>query len=88
VVLTLHGEHWERGSVPLKFQLGDIVFGRAHLSLFRRSARLVERPLDIGEAPEPPPRLDGADGYVVWSHPLATKLPALRLRRDAILYIP
>jgi hypothetical protein len=79
---------WERGGVPLKFQLGDIILGSAVLSLFRRSAGLDERPLDIGDAPEPPPRLDGADGYVVWSHPIARKLPILRARRDAMLYVP
>lgn len=84
----MHGQHWERGSVALKFQLGDIVLARAVLSLFRRSARLDERPLKISETPEPPPRLNGADGYVVWSHPIATKLPILRVRLDAILYTP
>ena len=79
---------WERGSVPLKFQVGDIVLGSAVLSLFRRSARLEESPLGISHTPEPPPRLDGADGYVVWSQPIATRLPILRVRRDAILYTP
>jgi CelD/BcsL family acetyltransferase involved in cellulose biosynthesis len=84
----VHGEYWERGSVQLKFQLGDIVFARVALSLVRRSARLDERPLDFCDAPEAPPQLDGADGYVVWSHPIAAKLPALRFRHDVILYTP
>jgi len=88
VVLTLANHSWERGSVPLKFQLSDIVFARAYLSLFRRSARLDEPPLDLGESPEPPPRVNGADGYVVWSHPIARRLPVLSSRRDAILYMP
>jgi Acetyltransferase (GNAT) domain len=79
---------WERASVPLRFQVGDIVLGQAILSLYRRSAQLDEEPLDIDDAPEPPPRLDRADGYVVWSQPIATRLPILRRRRDAIRYIP
>lgn len=88
MVLTLPGQHWEHGSVRLKFQLGDIVLATAALSLFRRSARLDERPLSLADTPEPPERLDGVDGYVVWSHPIATKFPILRARRDAILYVP
>ncbi|MGH7047039.1 MAG: GNAT family N-acetyltransferase [Stellaceae bacterium] len=79
---------WERADVPLKFQLGDIIFGSAALSLFRRSARLDEKPLDVGDTPEPPPRLDGADGYVIWSQPIARNLPVLSARRDSVLYTP
>lgn len=88
MVLTLAETIWERGSVSLTFQLGDIVLARAVLSLFRRSARLDERPLQAGDTPEPPPRLDGADGYVVWSHPIAKRLPVVSRRHDAILYTP
>ena len=79
---------WERAPVPLKFQIGDIVLGRATLSLHRRNARLDAPPLDVDDTPEPPPGLDGADGYVVWSQPIATNLPAVRTRHDLILYIP
>jgi Acetyltransferase (GNAT) domain len=82
------GEAWERGSVPLKFQLSDFVLGSVHLSLYRRSARPDERPLDIDEIPEPPPHLDEADGYVVWSRPIAGPRPALSLRRRTIIYTP
>lgn len=88
VVLTLHSQDWQRAAVRLKFQLGDIVLATAALSLFRRSARLDERPLDLEDTPEPPDRLDSADGYVVWSHPIAKGIPILRVRRDAILYAP
>src|SRR6266581_3903202 len=84
----LEKKEWERAPVPLKFQIGDILLGQAILSLHRRSARLDGPPLDVDDIPEPPPRLDGADGYVVWSQPIATKLPAVRTRRDSILYIP
>lgn len=31
---------WERGSIPLKFQVGDLVLGQTTLSLYRRSALL------------------------------------------------
>jgi Acetyltransferase (GNAT) domain len=79
---------WELGRVPFKFQFGDIVLGRAILPLFRRNAQLDEKPLDVGDMPEPPPRLDGAAGYVVWSHPIAARSPALRARSDGILYMP
>ena len=72
----------------MTLQFGDIVIGRVFLSLVRRSARLDERPLERSEAPEPPPRLDGTDGYVVWSHPLATRVPTLLLRNGRILYAP
>jgi hypothetical protein len=82
------GSGWERAAVPLKFQMGDIVLGKAMLSLFRRSAQLDERPLHVGDIPRPPPVLDGADGYVVWSQPIARKLPVLSACRDAILYTP
>ena len=64
---------WEHVGVPLKFRLGGIVFGSAVLSLFRRSACLDEHPLDVGDAPEPPPCLDEGDGYVVWSQPIAQR---------------
>jgi hypothetical protein len=79
---------WERASVPLKFQVGDLVLGQTTLSLYRRGALLDEEPLGRDEVPEPPPRLDGADGYVVWSQPIATRLSVLRRRHDAIRYIP
>lgn len=88
MVLILIDDNWQRASVPLKFQIGDIILGRATLSLFRRSARLDERPLDFGDTPEPPRQFDDADGYVVWSHPIATKLPILRVHHNAILYTP
>lgn len=84
---SAHGD-WERARVPLKLQLGDIVFGRVSLSLFRRNARLDERPLEAGDMPEAPPQLDRADGFVVWSHPLATRLPVLSMRDHLILYTP
>jgi CelD/BcsL family acetyltransferase involved in cellulose biosynthesis len=58
------------------------------LPLVRRNARLDEPPLRLDEVPEPPPRLDGADGYVVWSHPISTRLPVLRTRNKAVLYVP
>jgi hypothetical protein len=29
---------WERAAVPLKFQMGDIVLGKAMLSLFRTAS--------------------------------------------------
>jgi hypothetical protein len=88
VVLILADDGWERGLVALKFQLGDIVFARVALSLFRRNARLDEPPLRNGDVPRPPSGLDGADGYVVWSHPISAKLPTLSIRDDAIRYIP
>ena len=88
MVLALPDPIWECSRVPLKFQFGDIVLGRVFLSLFRRNAQLDEPPLAIGETPEPPPRLDGADGYVVWSHPIATRLPALSAQGGRMLYAP
>jgi CelD/BcsL family acetyltransferase involved in cellulose biosynthesis len=88
VVLVVAGQVWEREGVPLKFQLGDLVLGCAVLSLFRRSAQLDESPLDIGDTPEPPPRLDDADGYVVWSQPIVKSWPALTARRHAVFYTP
>jgi CelD/BcsL family acetyltransferase involved in cellulose biosynthesis len=86
--ISLYEASWERSRVPLKFQVGDIVFGTAVLSLFRRNAQLDERPLHLDETPVPPPRLDGADGFVVWSHPIAARLPVLSMRTDAIRYTP
>ncbi len=88
MVLALPQKNWELARVPFKFQFGDIVLGSAVLSLFRRNAQLDEPPLDVDDLPEPPPRLDGADGYVVWSHPLAARCPALRARSSGILYVP
>jgi hypothetical protein len=88
VVLALPDLNWECSRVPLKFQFGDIVLGRVFLPLLRRNAQLDERPLRIGETPEPPPRLDGADGYVVWSHPIATRLPVLSAQGEWFLYMP
>lgn len=79
---------WERASVPLKFQIGDFVLGQTSLSLYRRGALLDEEPLGPDDVPEPPPRLDCADGYVVWCQPIATRLSVLRRRGDAIRYIP
>ena len=84
----LHYKCWERGSVPLKFQLGDVYLGKVALSLSRRAAGLDEPPVDIGDTPEPPAELDGADGYVVWSQPLVRRLPVFSLRPDAIVYAP
>jgi CelD/BcsL family acetyltransferase involved in cellulose biosynthesis len=88
VVLAVPREGWERGRVALKFQLGDFVLGSAGLSLFRRSAGLDEKPLAEAEAPEPPHSLDGADGYVVWSHPIAARRPVLSRQPSAVLYSP
>ena len=72
---NLHYKCWERGSVPLKFQLGDVHLGKVVLPLLRRAAELDEPPMDIGDTPEPPAELDGADGYVVWSQPLTRRKP-------------
>ena len=58
-------ERWERSPVPLKFQIGDVHLGKVALPLLRRPAGLDEPPMDIGDTPEPPAELDGADGYVV-----------------------
>jgi hypothetical protein len=44
----LDNKGWEHSSIPLKFQIGDIILGKSELALFRRSARVDERPLDIG----------------------------------------
>lgn len=88
MVLALPEKSWELARVPFKFHFGDIVLGSAVLSLFRRNAQLAEPPLNVDDVPEAPPRLDGADGYVVWSHPIAARLPALRVRRDGVLYLP
>jgi hypothetical protein len=85
---SLPGRHWERGFVPLKFQIGDIHLGKVVLPLFRRSAELDELALDIDETPEPPPQLDGADGYVVWSQPLVGRLPVLSVRHGTMVYAP
>jgi hypothetical protein len=79
---------WERARVPLKLQIGDIVIGRVFLSLLRRNARLDEQPLKACDMPDAPPRLDGADGFVVWSYPLAAKLPVLSVRDDLVVYTP
>ena len=79
---------WELGSVPLKFQIGDVHLGRTVLSLLRRTAELDEPPLDIGGTPAPPSELDGGDGYVVWSQPLNRRLPVLSLRRGVAVYAP
>jgi hypothetical protein len=84
----LHYKCWERGSVPLKFQLGDVQLGKVVLPLLRRAAGLDEPPMDIGDTPEPPTELDGADGYVVWSQPLTKRLPVFSLRPGAVVYAP
>jgi hypothetical protein len=86
--LALHYNRWERSSVPLKFQIGDVHLGKVVMTLLRRTAGLDERPLDIGDTPEPPAELDGADGYVVWSQPLIRRLPVFSLCRGAVLYAP
>jgi Acetyltransferase (GNAT) domain len=85
--LAVVEQTWERGSVPFKFQLSDLVLASASLSLYRRSATLDEEPLGIDDLP-PPPRLDDAAGYVVWSQPIAQMRPALSLRREAVVYTP
>ena len=88
MVLGLPGRYWERAPVAFKFQLSDITLASANLTLFRRSADLDEHPLEITDLPEPPEDLTGADGYVVWSHPIATRGPILRFRGDTIRYMP
>jgi len=85
---NLHYKCWERGSVPLKFQLGDVHLGKVVLPLLRRTAELDEPPMDIGDTPEPPAELEGADGYVVWSQPLTRRLPVFSLRPGAVVYAP
>jgi len=84
----LRYERWERSPVPLKFQIGDVHLGKVALPLLRRPAGLDEPPLDIGDTPEPPAELDGADGYVVWSQPLTRRLPFFSLRPGAVVYAP
>ena len=85
---ALRYERWERSPVPLKFQIGDVHLGKVALPLLRRPAGLDEPPLDIGDTPEPPAELDGADGYVVWSQPLTRRLPIFSLRPGAVVYAP
>lgn len=79
---------WQRRPVPFKFQIGDVVLAEAALTLYRRAASPGEEPLDIAGVPEPPPCLDGAAGYVVWSQPITGQLPILRVRNGSILYAP
>ena len=83
-----HDQGWESGRVPLKFQLGGILLGKAILCLLRRSAHLDEDPLAAAEVPEPPADLAGAHGYVVWSHPLAQRMERLAWRNGSLLYAP
>src|SRR5690242_6322747 len=79
---------WERGSVPFKFQLGDVVLAQLPLTLYRRSAGLEEDQLGPTDIPRPPPSLDNAAGYLVRSQPIVGKLPTLRIRSGAIVYVP
>lgn len=81
-------EGWQRGPVPLRFQLGDVVLAEPALTLYRRSADLQEAALDAAAIPLPPPSLEGAVGYVVWSHPIKDRLPVLRTSNGVILYAP
>ncbi len=85
---NVRDKDWERYPVPLKFQIGDVVLVKAILTLYRRSADLQEPPLDVGAAPAPPPSLEGAAGYVVWSQPITNRVPVLRVRDGALLYAP
>jgi hypothetical protein len=85
---SLLDEHWERGPVTLKFQIGDVVLAEAKLMLHRRSARWNEHGLGVGDTPEGPRSLQGADGYVVWSQPIAAPLPVLQMRGGTIMYTP
>jgi hypothetical protein len=87
-VLVSPNETWKSGSIPLRFQIGDIRLGEVRLPLLRRSAALDELPLDLGDIPESPPDLGGAVGYVIWSRPLVRRLPVMTPRWDAIRYVP
>ncbi len=81
-------EAWECAPVALKLQLGDLVFGRVVLKLFRRGAALGELPLPSDHVPSPPPRLTDADGYVVWSQPIASHRPMISWHSDKLVYAP
>jgi len=87
-VLVLPDETWKSGSIPLRFQIGDIRLGKVMVPLLRRSAALDEPPLHQGDLPEGPPELGSALGYVVWSQPLVRRLPVITPRWDAIRYVP
>jgi CelD/BcsL family acetyltransferase involved in cellulose biosynthesis len=82
-----HGE-WERGRVPLNFQIGDVVLARSGLTLYRRSAQRNDCQLGVDEVPQGPRPLNGAAGYVVWSQPIADRLPKLRIRPETLVYAP
>ena len=81
-------QDWERGPVALKFQIGDVMLGEVRLTLYRRSARLEEHELDVDDTPRGPQSAQGTDGFVVWSQPIAARLPVLRVRGGAIIYVP
>jgi CelD/BcsL family acetyltransferase involved in cellulose biosynthesis len=67
--------------------MSDLVLASAGISLYRRSASLDEEPLGVDDLPPPPP-LDDAAGYVVFSQPIAQVRPALTLRRNVAVYTP
>ena len=84
----MRNKGWEQSSVPLKLQIGDVHLGKMMLPLLRRAAEPDEPPLDVGDTPDPPPELDGATGYVVWSQPLVRRLPVFSRCPGAIVYVP
>ena len=81
---NLHYKCWERGSVPLKFQLAEVYLGKVALRLSRRAAGLDEPPLYIGDTPEPPAdsRPFNFDGRLVGQ--AEVRVPPARAHRLAL----
>jgi len=86
--ITEASTDWELEDVKLTFALGSLRLAALRLRLHRRSASLAEPALGPADDPAPPASLKGAVGYVVWSQPMATRVPPIRWRERSLVYVP
>jgi len=80
---------WQCRPVPFKFQLSDWTIFSLSIPLQVRAAALVDElpPIDSPVIPADA-LMDGSQGYLVRSQPVAAALPALSRSGDYLCYVP
>lgn len=81
---------WQCRPVPFRFQLSDWTLFSVTLPLQVRAERLIDETPTVEVAPTPPTDelMDGSQGFLIRSLPVAAELPPVSRAGDFLCYVP